>query len=72
MIPDYVLYEEEFTSHKITLGVKDEFVPEVSAALRSGCEASELVVKVIASGVGGWQYLDVVSNAAGKLVGSST
>lgn len=32
-----------------------------------GCEAAELAVKVIASGVGGWQYIDVVSARAGKL-----
>lgn len=28
--------EEEFTSHKITLGVKDAFVEEVSAAILEG------------------------------------
>ena len=59
--------EEEFTSHKITLGVKDEYVEEVTASVRRSCETAGLTVKVIASGVGGWQYLDVVSDAAGKL-----
>jgi hydroxymethylpyrimidine pyrophosphatase-like HAD family hydrolase len=39
----------------------------VEAALWVGCESAQLVVKVIASGVGGWQYLDIVSAQAGKL-----
>ena len=59
--------EEEFTDHKITLGVRDAHVAGASEAIRERCEAAGLTVKVIASGVGGWQYLDVVSARAGKL-----
>ena len=58
---------EEFTAHKITMGVRDEHVAAVSAAVSDECAAAGLAVKVIASGVGGWQYVDVVSRRAGKL-----
>jgi HAD superfamily hydrolase (TIGR01484 family) len=58
---------EEFTAHKITMGVRDEHVAAVSAAVSDKCAAAGLAVKVIASGVGGWQYVDVVSRRAGKL-----
>ena len=58
---------EEFTAHKITMGVRDEHVAAVSAAVSDECAAAGLAVKVIASGVGGWQYVDVVSRGAGKL-----
>ena len=48
---------EEFTAHKITMGVRDEHVAAVSAAVSDECAAAGLAVKVIASGVGGWQYV---------------
>ena len=95
--------EEEFTEHKITLGVRDEHVESVMFEIERFCEAfsedtsetphgSEMSVggsnaigetvanetkrplkkkrvipKLVASGTGGWQYLDVVSRRAGKL-----
>ena len=49
------------------MGVRDEHVAAVSAAVSDECAAAGLAVKVIASGVGGWQYVDVVSRRAGKL-----
>ena len=55
---------EEFTAHKITMGVRDEHVAAVSAAVSDECAAAGLAVKVIASGVGGWQYVDAASVAA--------
>ena len=60
---------DEFTEHKITLGVKDEFVEKVMDSLHKSCNAStpSVTPKVVASGTGGWQYVDVVSNQAGKL-----
>jgi hydroxymethylpyrimidine pyrophosphatase-like HAD family hydrolase len=96
--------EEEFTEHKITLGVRDEHVESVMFEIERFCEAfsedtsgevphgSEMSVggsnaagatianetkrplkkkrvipKLVASGTGGWQYVDVVSRRAGKL-----
>ena len=57
----------EMNTHKLTLGVRDaqvaDFITDVSAA----ASAAGLCVKVIASGTGGWRYVDVVSQGAGKL-----
>jgi len=57
----------EMNTHKLTLGVRDasvaDFISEVSAA----ATAAGLRAKVIASGTGGWRYVDVVSAGAGKL-----
>ena len=93
--------EEEFTEHKITLGVRDEHVEAVISEIERFCEEASLsegssevdgstdgsvvsdavgaptmatktkkqrvIPKLIASGTGGWQYVDVVSRRAGKL-----
>ena len=58
---------EEFNEHKITVGCKDEHVQRVVDIIEGATNADGLRVKVIASGVGGWQYVDVVSDCAGKL-----
>ena len=61
--------EEECAEHKITLGVRDEHVETVTASIERHCAENEKVVvpKLIVSGTGGWQYVDVVSRGAGKL-----
>ncbi len=58
---------EEFTSHKITIGARDEVVETLIARVSARCAAKNLDVKCIASGVGGWQYVDIVAAGAGKL-----
>ena len=58
---------EEFNEHKITVGCRDEFVQRVADIVEGATNAEGLRVKIIASGVGGWQYVDVVSDCAGKL-----
>ena len=58
---------EEFNEHKITVGCRDEFVQRVADIVEGATNADGLRVKIIASGVGGWQYVDVVSDCAGKL-----
>ena len=58
---------DEFTEHKITLGVRDEFVDDVLEYMTTACAMHDLNPKLITSGTGGWQYLDVVSNQGGKL-----
>ena len=58
---------EEFNEHKITVGCRDEFVQRLADVVEGATNAEGLRVKIIASGVGGWQYVDVVSDCAGKL-----
>ncbi len=59
---------EEQNAHKLTLGVK-EGAPAAALAshIRDAAAAAGLRAKVVASGTGGWRYVDVVSSQAGKL-----
>ena len=66
--------EEECSEHKITLGVRDAHVETVLAEIERYCgkngggdAGKRTVPKLIASGTGGWQYVDVVPRLAGKL-----
>jgi len=60
--------EAEQNEHKLTLGVREGRSAEALAeAVRRGAAARGLSAKVVASGTGGWRYLDVVSAQAGKL-----
>ena len=52
--------------------MRDEKVELVTASIAAATRKEGLDVKTIASGVGGWQYLDVVSKGAGKLEARST
>lgn len=59
---------EEQNAHKVTLGVREGAPADVLAAnIGAAADEAGISVKVIASGTGGWRYLDVVSSAAGKL-----
>jgi hypothetical protein len=54
-------------THKLTLGVREHAVPATVAFLSDSAAAAGLRAKVIVSGTGGWQYIDIVSSGAGKL-----
>jgi len=58
---------DEQNEHKVTIGVKDEFVSKIEQRLRDDCAASGLDYKIITSGSGGWKFVDCVSAGAGKL-----
>ena len=57
----------EMNNHKLTLGVRDAAVADFTAEVSAAAAAAGLRAKVIASGTGGWRYVDVVSAGAGKL-----
>ena len=57
----------EMNAHKLTLGVREAAVPATVAFITEAVAAAGLRAKVIASGTGGWQYVDVVAAGAGKL-----
>ena len=57
----------EMNTHKLTLGVRDAAVEEFIAQVSAATAAKGLRAKLIASGTGGWRYVDVVSCGAGKL-----
>ena len=57
----------EQNEHKVTVGVKDEFVDTVQKIIHEACERDGIDVKIITSGSGGWKFIDCVSSAAGKL-----
>jgi hypothetical protein len=60
--------DNEQNAHKLTLGVKEGTYADVLAAnIAASADEAGLLIKVIASGTGGWRYLDVVSSRAGKL-----
>jgi len=60
--------EEEQNGHKVTLGVKEgEAAEGLQAHVRSSLAQAGLSAKVVASGTGGWRYVDIVSAQAGKL-----
>ena len=60
--------DNEQNAHKLTLGVKEGTYADVLAAnIAAAADEAGLLIKVIASGTGGWRYLDVVSSRAGKL-----
>jgi hypothetical protein len=57
----------EMNAHKLTLGVREAAVPACVSFIADAAAAAGLRAKVIASGTGGWQYIDVVAAGAGKL-----
>ena len=57
----------EMNAHKLTLGVREEAVEEFISQVSAATAAAGLRAKLIASGTGGWRYVDVVSCGAGKL-----
>ena len=57
----------EMNAHKLTLGVRDAAVEEFISQVSAATAAKGLRAKLIASGTGGWRYVDVVSCGAGKL-----
>ena len=56
----------EQNEHKVTVGVKDEFVDTVQKIIHEACERDGIEVKIITSGSGGWKFIDCVSSAAGQ------
>ena len=57
----------EMNAHKLTLGVREGAVEAFVAQVSAATAAAGLRAKLIASGTGGWRYVDVVSCGAGKL-----
>ena len=53
--------------HRCSLSVNVTALGAVRRAVRDGCKAAGVAVRIIVSGVGDWRYVDCVAAGAGKL-----
>ena len=59
--------EHEQNTHKITLGIKTEFVSDACEELKEMLGQEGVEAKLVYSGSGDWKYLDILARSAGKL-----
>lgn len=57
----------ELNEHKITMGVRDDGVEEAVRFLQEGIKKEGVKTTLVVSGEGGWKYIDVLPQGAGKL-----
>ena len=57
----------ELNEHKITMGVRDDAVDEAMQFLQEGIDKEGVKTTLVVSGEGGWKYIDVLPQGAGKL-----